>query len=468
MVFSTATFIFLFLPIIILIYYLSSPKIRNLVLFIGSLIFYAWGEPIYILIMLFSTFFDYFNGLLIDYFQKNNNNKKAKYILILSITVNLSILAFFKYSNFFIVNINNLLNLNINTLNISLPIGISFYTFQTLSYTIDVYLSNVKAQKNIINFACYVTLFPQLVAGPIVKYKDVEYELENRIESFSSFSYGVKRFIIGLFKKVLLANNIGLIYEEISLIPINNISILTSWLGAIAFSFQIYFDFSGYSDMAIGLGAMFGFKFLENFNYPYISKSISDFWRRWHISLSTWFKEYVYISLGGNRTSKYKAIRNLLIVWILTGFWHGANWNFILWGLYFGLILILEKYYLKNLLNKLPDFILHIYSLILIIIGWVMFSFEDLYNLKKYLKAMFSFNNILYDNTFIYLFTSNIVLIIICFILSTPIIKNLIKKYENLSPIAYISESFGLFIMFFISINYLVSASYNPFLYFRF
>lgn len=468
MVFSTATFIFLFLPIIILIYYLSSPKIRNLVLFIGSLIFYAWGEPIYILIMLFSTFFDYFNGLLIDYFQKNNNNKKAKYILILSITVNLSILAFFKYSNFFIVNINNLLNLNINTLNISLPIGISFYTFQTLSYTIDVYLSNVKAQKNIINFACYVTLFPQLVAGPIVKYKDVEYELENRIESFSSFSYGVKRFIIGLFKKVLLANNIGLIYEEISLIPISNISILTSWLGAIAFSFQIYFDFSGYSDMAIGLGAMFGFKFLENFNYPYISKSISDFWRRWHISLSTWFKEYVYIPLGGNRTSKYKAIRNLLIVWILTGFWHGANWNFILWGLYFGLILILEKYYLKNLLNKLPDFILHIYSLILIIIGWVMFSFEDLYNLKKYLKAMFSFNNILYDNTFIYLFTSNIVLIIICFILSTPIIKNLIKKYENSSPIAYISESFGLFIMFFISINYLVSASYNPFLYFRF
>ena len=343
MVFRSLMFLFVFLPSVLLIYYVCPKKFRNLVLFVSSLVFYAWGEPVYIVIMIFSTVFDYFNGLLIEKYRQKGQLKKTKIVLINSIIINLAILFFFKYTDFFINNINLLLSSNIQTLDLALPIGISFYTFQTMSYTIDVYRGEVKAQKNIISFGAFVVLFPQLVAGPIVRYKTIATQLDERKESQEQFANGVHRFIIGLGKKVLLANNIGLVWEQISSYNIETLSTATAWIGAIAFSFQIYFDFSGYSDMAIGLGKMFGFNFLENFNYPYISKSITEFWRRWHISLGTWFKEYVYFPLGGNRGGKAKQIRNIFIVWGLTGFWHGASWNFVVWGLYFAVLLIFEK-----------------------------------------------------------------------------------------------------------------------------
>lgn len=467
MVFSSLTFLFVFLPLILIVYYLSSRKIRNFILFIGSLIFYAWGEPVYITIMLFSTVFDYINGLLIRKYKETKQLKKTKIVLITSIIVNLGILCFFKYSNFFIENIRNIFNIDIQLLNVVLPIGISFYTFQTMSYTIDVYLGKVETQKNIIDFGAYVTFFPQLVAGPIIKYRDISTQLKNRQESIDDFSYGINRLCKGLFKKVILANNVGILWSQIIGQPINEIPVLTAWFGAICFSFQIYFDFSGYSDMAIGLGRMFGFHFPENFDHPYTSKSITEFWRRWHISLGTWFKEYVYIPLGGSKKGRKRLIINLLIVWILTGLWHGASWNFVLWGLYFGILLIIEKLILAKYLEKLPLIFRHIYTIFFVIISWVIFAFDDITNVYAYLKAMFGMNNTaLLNSELLYLLQTHWILIIICFLASTTVIKkiNIIKDKKYY----LIIRNMASMLMFFISICFLIGSTYNPFLYFRF
>ncbi|SHH90164.1 alginate O-acetyltransferase complex protein AlgI [Sporanaerobacter acetigenes DSM 13106] len=468
MVFSSLIFLFVFLPITLLIYYISPRPIRNLVLFIVSLIFYAWGEPIYILIMLFSTFFDYFNGLFMDKYR--DNKKITNLVLINSLVVNLGILCFFKYYGFIITNINNFFSLNLKTLDLPLPLGISFYTFQTLSYTIDVYLDKVPVQKNIISFGTYVTMFPQLVAGPIVRYSDVAWEIDNRKESLGLFGEGAELFVIGLSKKVLLANSIGALWKSVKAIPIENVSILSAWLGIIAFTFQIYFDFSGYSDMAIGLGKMFGFNFMKNFDYPYISKSVTEFWRRWHISLGTWFKEYVYIPLGGNRLGRLKQYRNLFIVWFLTGLWHGANWNFILWGLYYFVFLVIEKTYLNKWLKDKPKFISHIYTLLVVIIGWVFFEFENISEGMKFIQTMFGIGgNPVYDGTALYYLYTNWILFVVLAICSTPLLKKRVHKLkEDINTKESIVYSLIILLLLFLCTAYLVNESYNPFLYFRF
>ena len=458
MVFSSITFLFYFLPLVLFSYFLSPSKLKNLTLLIFSLIFYTFGEPKYIFIMIFSTIIDYIHALIID---KYRNTLKAKIALISSIIVNLNLLVFFKYSNFFISIINSIFSANLDLLNLTLPIGISFYTFQTMSYTIDVYKNEAKPQKNILNLATFITLFPQLVAGPIVRYVDIAKQLDTRNSDIDKIYNGIYRFIIGLSKKILLANNLGIIWSSIKISQYRELSILTSWLGIICFSLQIYFDFSGYSDMAIGLGKIFGFDFLENFNFPYISKSITEFWRRWHISLGLWFRDYVYIPLGGNKVSKLKWFRNIFIVWFLTGLWHGASFNFILWGLYFGFILILEKLFILNILNKLPDFFKHTYTLLLVIIGFVFFEIENLKDIFNYFNAMFNLNNEFIDSTFIYYLTPNITLIIISIISSTPLIKNILDK--NI----YIRFIF-IILGFILSVSFLVDSSFNPFLYFRF
>ena len=400
----------------------------------------------YIFIMIFSIFSDYLHSLIID---KNRNNIKSKIALVSSIVVNLGLLAFFKYSNF------------ITLFDIVMPIGISFYTFQTMSYSIDVYRNKAPVQKNIISLATYVTLFPQLVAGPIVRYIDVAKDLNKRTHDLNKFYDGTCRFIVGLSKKVILANNLGFIWFNIKNSSYNELSILTAWLGIIFFTLQIYFDFSGYSDMAIGLGKMFGFTFLENFNYPYISKSITEFWRRWHMSLGIWFRDYVYIPLGGNRCSKLRWLFNIIVVWFLTGLWHGASFNFILWGLYFGFILILEKTFILKLLKKLPNFINHFYVILLVIISFVLFDIENVNSIFEYYKAMFSFSNILIDNTFFYYLIPNIPLLIISILASTPLFKNIFSKHVFLN---YIFLMIGLVL----STSFLVDSTFNPFLYFRF
>ncbi|WMM24485.1 MBOAT family O-acyltransferase [Tissierella sp. MB52-C2] len=468
MVFSSVLFLFYFLPVVLTIYFISPRKYKNFILLVSSLFFYSWGEPKYIWIMIFSTVLDYTCGRFVHYYRESGDLSKAKVWLGVSIFGNLGLLGFFKYSNFLISNINNLLGFNIPLLNLVLPIGISFYTFQTMSYTIDVYRGDTEVQNNIISFGTYVTLFPQLIAGPIVRYRTVAEEIDNRVESYDLFSEGIKRFILGLGKKVLLANNIGMLWDNIS--KMSNIPVLTAWIGIFAFSFQIYFDFSGYSDMAIGLGKIFGFNFLENFNYPYMSKSITEFWRRWHISLGTWFKEYVYIPLGGNRKGKVNHIRNILIVWGLTGIWHGASWNFLLWGLYFGIILIMEKLFLLNILKKLPSFIGRIYSMFLILISWVIFAFDSLGSGLNYIKVLFRFGDInLLDNRSLYLLYTNILLFLILTIGSTDIPKKIWNHIKNESnKVGWIIENVFLILVFLLSIAYLVDQSYNPFLYFRF
>ena len=467
MLFSSQVFLYFFLPITLIIYYLSPRKFRNFILLVASLIFYAWGEPVYILIMLFSTVFDYVNGLLIDKFQKENKNRYAKIVLIVSVVGNLSILGFFKYSNFLITNLNSLFHFDLSLLSIALPIGISFYTFQTMSYTIDVYKKNVEAQKNLISFATYVTLFPQLIAGPIVKYRDVRESLENRKENISDFSDGVKRFILGLFKKVMLANNIGFLWESINAMSNQEMSAILAWIGAICFTLQIYYDFSGYSDMAIGLGKMFGFHFLENFNFPYLSKSITEFWRRWHISLGSWFKEYVYIPLGGNRKGMKRTIINLLIVWFLTGLWHGASWNFVVWGLYFGVLLILEKLFLAKFLAKMPKLFRHIYTMFFVIISWVIFASPTLSDGLEYLKVMFDFGGMFINQEVLYLLSSHFVLFVACILGCTTIFKNIREKLKK-KKWFYLVDSILFLGMFILSLTFLVGATYNPFLYFRF
>ncbi len=426
-----------------------------------SLIFYAWGEPVYIVIMLVSTVTDYGFGLLLD--KPNWTTMKRKCIVACSIIVNLALLSYFKYADFLIENVNTLLGTDIPLTELPLPIGISFYTFQSMSYIIDVYRGTAKAQRNWIDFGTYVALFPQLVAGPIVKYSTIAEQLQDRLESMGMFAEGVRRFVIGLAKKVLLANNIGLLWDTISSSSLETMPVLTAWLGIIAFAFQIYFDFSGYSDMAIGLGLMFGFRFNENFNKPYIAQSITDFWRRWHISLGSWFREYVYIPLGGNRRGLIIQMRNILIVWLLTGFWHGASWNFILWGLYFGVILLFEKWWGLKMLLSLPRWVRHIYALILILIGWVLFAFDQPSSIIHYLSAMTGLNGqSFWNNDTVYLFYTNVILLVVLIIASLPVGQSL--KRDNLSFFHLIWYAF----LFLLSVAYLVDATFNPFLYFRF
>ncbi|MEF9920479.1 MBOAT family O-acyltransferase [Anaerorhabdus sp.] len=419
--------------------------------------------------MIFSTLFNYTAGIIIEKYQTQYNGNKAKIVLIISIVINLGVLVIFKYSNFLIENINQLFNGYISPLNFALPIGISFYTFQTMSYTIDVYKKEIKAQKKFVTFAAFVTMFPQLIAGPIIQYKDINSQLESRKITVDNFSYGIYRFVQGLSKKVLLANNIGLIWEQISSSNLSVLSMGEAWLGAIAFSFQIYFDFSGYSDMAIGLGEMFGFHFRENFNYPYCSCSVTEFWRRWHISLGTWFREYVYIPLGGNRKGIYRQLINIFIVWFLTGFWHGASWNFIIWGLYFGILLIFEKLFLFRWFSFFPRWIKHIYTLFFIIISWVIFAVSDTAQLAEYLKAMINFNQIT-NSSFLYYMESNYLLLTICAIFSLGIIKFNRTFFKNQLSDGFFSiiKIASLVILFVINVSFLVGETYNPFLYFRF
>lgn len=468
MIFSSVLFLYIYLPLVLLIYQLTPLKARNLLLLIVNLIFYGWGEPVYILLMFLSIGIDYVNGYYVGKYR-NTDRKKAKRFVILSVVMNLSLLGFFKYYDFLAISLNGLLNLQLlQPLGLALPIGISFYTFQTMSYTIDIYRNQADAQKSIINFGTYVTLFPQLIAGPIVRYNDVADQLEHREYHSDMFAYGIQRFILGLAKKVLLANNIGLLWETVQKMDFGSMSVLSAWLGIIAFAFQIYFDFSGYSDMAIGLGKMFGFTFLENFNYPYISKSITEFWRRWHISLSVWFKEYVYIPLGGNRHGTWRMVFNLAVVWMLTGFWHGASWNFLWWGSYFGILLILEKLFLKQWLDKCPSFVGHCYTLILVLISWVLFALNDGEAIAAYLRAMFVLNgNCVVDHTSIYLFANYAVLLIGLVLASLPLGKILYHRYVENKPL-YVLVPFVLGFLLLASTAYIVDASYNPFLYFRF
>lgn len=461
MVFSSLVFLFAYFPIVFLLMKTVPFKFRNLVLLIVSLLFYAWGEPKYILLMLFSCAINYLFGYLIYRYEH-----KAKMLLVTSIIFNLGLLGFFKYADFIIANINQLGFLNIKQLHLALPIGISFYTFQAMSYPIDIYRKEVLPQKKFVNFSCYVTMFPQLIAGPIVRYKDISDQLEHRVESEQGLYEGVNRFVVGLAKKVLLANNMGLLWESVNNLPTTDMSVLLSWLGIIAFAFQIYFDFSGYSDMAIGLGKMFGFEFLENFNYPYIASSITDFWRRWHISLSTWFRDYLYIPLGGSRNGMAKTIRNLLIVWLVTGLWHGASWNFILWGLYYGLILIFEKVIGLKLLKKLPSVFRHLYAIFLVLIGWVLFAIVDFNGIINYLQMMFGSVSFVNEAFFFYL-RNNIFLIIVCMIASTPIILTKFNPFNWNKKLSVLNPVIVLVIMV-ICVAFICDASYNPFLYFRF
>ena len=454
--FSSLTFLFFFLPLTIGAYYCVPNQFKNFVLLILSLLFYGWGEPKYIAIMIFSSIVDFVHAKIID---KNRDNIKSKLALISSIVVNLSLLFYFKYSAFAVESINNLTGSNFIVPSIVLPIGISFYTFQTMSYSIDVYRGLAPVQNSLISFATYVSLFPQLVAGPIVRYKTIADELNHRTHTFDKFYDGINLLLIGLGKKVILANNIGLIWNFVKSQNISDISLVTAWLGIISFGLQIYFDFSGYSDMAIGLGKMLGFTFPMNFDYPYISKSITEFWRRWHISLGQWFRDYIYIPLGGNRKGKVKWIRNIFIVWFTTGLWHGAGVNFILWGIYFGALLMAEKIFLLKVLDKIPNIFKHLYTLVFIAIGWVLFECGEFNTITAYLESMF-LNSKLIDSTSIYLIVNNIVLLVICILAATPIFK---KALSN----DYV-KFIVVFISLFISVAYLVDASFNPFLYFRF
>lgn len=464
MVFSSLVFMFAYLPITLLAYYLVPRQGRNIFLFIVNLIFYGWGEPKLVLLMVFNIFFNYIGGWLVDKYR--TDAKKKKLFLILTCVLDIGILAVFKYTGMITETLNMLPFLNIPELQISLPIGISFYTFQTMSYVIDVYRDDAPVSKNFINFGTYVALFPQLIAGPIVRYRDVAEQLVNRRETLEMFTRGVKLFMVGLAKKVIIANTMGTLTTNIFATTDEN-GVVGTWVGMIAYTFQIYFDFSGYSDMACGLGNMMGFEFLKNFNYPYIAKSITDFWRRWHISLSTWFKEYVYIPLGGNRKGVKRQILNLLIVWGLTGLWHGAAYNFVLWGLYYGLLLILEKFVLKKFLDRLPSFVQHIYTLFIIIIGWELFYFTDVGQLGEFMVDLFNFGNGICGDQAFNLIMSNLPMLIIAAVASTPLAAMLYNRFEH-TRFMWIPETLYCMGVLAVSTASLVNQSYNPFLYFRF
>lgn len=468
MVFSSLIFIFIFLPLVLVSYYIAPRRLRNTVILLASLLFYAWGEPTYIILIIISILINYLGALLIRANIKNKD--KSKFIFITLLLIDISILFFFKYYGFAIECLGSIIGLDLKVKSISLPLGISFYTFQQISYIADIYMQKIKPQRNLIDFATYITMFPQLIAGPIVKYNDIHKQLANRKESINKFGEGVQRFIIGLGKKVILANNIGVIWTQVKEVNLNDLSVVLSWIGIIAFTLQIYFDFSGYSDMAIGLAKMFGFDFLENFDYPYISKSITEFWRRWHMSLGGWFREYIYIPLGGNKKGTLIQVRNLFIVWFTTGLWHGASTNFVVWGLYFGVVLFIEKIYLKDLLKKIPSIFSHIYTLIIVMIGWVIFDMNTLTDSGHYIKIMFGFsNNIFIDNLAKYILTNNFIILLIGLICSTKLIKIYMNKIKSTfrENDVFLITAINLLILI-ISTAYLVGASYNPFLYFRF
>lgn len=466
MVFSSTIFLCVYLPLVLLGYYICPKKGKNLFLLIVSLIFYAWGEPKYVFLMIFSILVNYVFGLLMD--KHRENKKRLKLLLAISVIIDLGLLSVFKYTDFIITNINSVFGAGFDLLNIALPIGISFYTFQAMSYTIDVYRDDVRVQRNLIDFGMYITMFPQLIAGPIVRYSDVQDQLAERNVTTADFSEGIMRFVVGLGKKVLLANQMGAVWTQIYALG-GDISALMAWTGAAAYTFQIYFDFSGYSDMAIGLGRMFGFKFPENFRYPYESVSITDFWRRWHITLSTWFKEYLYIPLGGNRRGLARQALNLLIVWTLTGFWHGAGWNFVMWGLYYFVILFIEKLFLLKALDKLPRLFRHAYALLLIVIGWVIFASDDVSVMLPYLGSMFGANGAL-GGMDVYTLLTRAALMVICCVASTELPKRLFVTAAGKmnEKAAFTVKSILTLALLALSVVFLIGDSYNPFLYFRF
>ena len=468
MVFSSAVFLLIFLPVVLLLYYAVPERVRNPLLLAASLIFYAWGEPVYILIMLFSTVFDYCNGLMLERLDQKGKPELRGWVLALSLTGNLGMLGFFKYTDFLISSVNAITGQEFDLIGIALPIGISFYTFQTLSYTIDVYRREIPVQHNIVSFGMYVCMFPQLIAGPIVKYRDIARQIDRRTLGADRICAGIFRFTLGLGKKVLLANSFGAIWDEISL-QRGNASV-TAIIGAAAYMLQIYFDFSGYSDMAIGIGKMLGFDFLENFNYPYESKSVTEFWRRWHISLGSWFREYLYIPLGGNRRGLPRQMLNLFIVWGLTGLWHGAGWNFVIWGLYFFLLLAAEKLFLLDLLRKAPAVVGHIYTLLSVLISWVIFACDDIGKAWEYILSMFGANGFA-DASSAYYLRENLLIILAGGILSVSFVRRYAARKIN----SLQSESlrFGIKTavgagLYLFSLMMVIESSYNPFLYFRF
>ncbi len=476
MVFSSLTFLFAFLPIVFIIYYAVPQKAKNVVILVSGLLFYAWGEPIYVLAMILSTFIDYTAGRIID---KYDNKPKIRTIcLIVSLVMNIGLLGTFKYLGFLINSVNGWFGLSIPNPNLPLPIGISFFTFQSMSYTIDLYRRNIKVQKSAVNFIAFVTLFPQIVAGPIVRYEDVQNELEYRSITEKMLGDGISRFITGLGKKVLIANNIGMLWTQVKGMDYGELSAVTAWLGILAFTFQIYFDFSGYSDMAIGLGKMMGFNFPENFNYPYMSHSISEFWRRWHMTLGAWFKSYIYIPLGGNRKGLPRTIVNLLIVWAITGIWHGASWNFMLWGVYFGVLIILERLFMGKVLEKIPSFFSWLYTFVLVVFGWVMFEAVDtsIVNVGEmfgqvfsYIGAMFGANGMVMDNTASFAIVNYGVMFAICILGSSDMLKNAADYIRKKAP-EWIQYGFPVAqtAVMLASVAYITTSSYNPFLYFNF
>lgn len=473
MLFSSLVFLFVFLPSVLLVYYITPTKLKNFVLLIFSLFFYAYGEPRSLVVMLFSIFMNYLLGLLVDKYRSDKS--KANVVLTLTTVGNLAVIGYYKYTDFFIQNFNSLLGVSIPLQHIIMPIGISFFTFHGMSYVFDIYRGKGKVQKNPLNVALYISLFPQLVAGPIVRYETVADHVNKREVTLDKFTSGIERFIFGLSKKVLIANSMGLIADQVFAVPASQLSVLLAWVGILAYTAQIYFDFSGYSDMAIGLGRMFGFEFLENFNYPYISRSITEFWRRWHISLSTWFRDYVYIPLGGNRVGQVKLIRNILVVWFLTGFWHGAAWNFIAWGVYFGLLLILEKFFIGEYLNKAWKPLQHLYALFFIVLGWVLFRSENFVYALDYLKAMFGLNaQPLVSNQALYYIIEYKYELIVAFIASMPIYPILLDRLKAMKNVRiyelinYYIKYAVLIALFGICIINLVNSTFNPFIYFKF
>lgn len=470
MVFSSLLFLFRFLPAVLAAYYILPKRCRNLVLFISSLFFYAWGEPVYIVLILLSTVVDYTAGRLVAHFQNKENRRGAAGAVAFSVILNLGLLGFFKYGDFFLQLFHRLTGASVSHLNVALPIGISFYTFQTMSYTIDVYRKDAQVQKNFIIFGAYVSLFPQLIAGPIIRYKDVAMQLRERQETTALFCKGILRFMVGLGKKVLLANQIGMLWKEIAAMDAGSLTTAEAWLGIFAFTLQIYFDFSGYSDMALGLGAMFGFVYPENFRYPYESKSITEFWRRWHISLGTWFREYVYIPLGGNRKGIPRQMFNIAVVWVLTGLWHGAYGNFVLWGVYYGILLVIEKCLWKSVIEKIPALFRHLYTWLLVMIGWSLFSWQDMADRGAYMKAMFfqTETGLINQHT-MYLLVSYLGLLLVAAIGSMSWMKRVAAHCLPEGTVRREAAEIVFMIILFVGcVAMLVNSSYNPFLYFRF
>ena len=468
MVFSSLPFLFRYLPIVCAIYFILPKNLRNAFLLLASLVFYAWGEPIYVLLMLFTITFGWLSGLMMERYRENR--RVAVAVMAGNILVSLGILGLFKYGNFFIANVNRLAGLSMTSLRLTLPLGISFYTFQVLSYTIDIYRGDAEIQRNLLSFGAYITMFPQLIAGPIVRYNTIAKQLNERRESLKLFGEGAGIFTIGLAKKVLLANTIGLFWGEIKAMPPERMTVLAAWAGIVAFGLQLYFDFSGYSDMAVGMGRMLGFSFERNFDYPYISQSVSEFWRRWHISLGTWFREYLYIPLGGNRRGSGRTVYNLLVVWAATGLWHGASWNYVLWGLYYFLFLVGERYVWGILLNQSPKWLRHVYVLCVAMTGWVLFVFEDMFAMGAFFQALVGLvGGGLWNDGILYLLSSWRFVLLAAAIGATPLASRLYRRLEQARPaIAAAAKPILMLAGLALSVAYLVDSSYNPFLYFRF